>query len=121
LAKSEHYFDLTFDSAGRAKRVRLLRPKEFCERVVETKLSTALPKTFGEKKRGLFLPFAGSAINLIGFGEYRVVGHYECSSDEPVQSYLRGQPKLWVGKIASPPTVVKLTAASSRKPLGQQP
>ena len=68
-----------------------------------------LPEWNQENATMPYLIFAGgSALRLPGFGKYNIVAKYEFQSDHPVVEYIRGEPKLWFGRLRSDSVTLEL-------------
>lgn len=67
-----------------------------------------LPEFQKERLSNPYLVFHGEAFRLPGFGKYHVSAKYNFQSNHPVIDYIHGNPRLWFGKLQSPPIIVDL-------------
>ena len=99
--------ELSMDFEELSKSVVRIEPKQHYTRQFAVKVSSSLPSSYNDKRRGVFLWFSGSAIQLPNFGRYSVIAHYHCGPDHPVRRYLAGGPALWSGEVESKPVIIE--------------
>lgn len=99
--------EMSMDFEGLSKRVVLLRPGQAYSRRFDLQIASTLPPSYKESRKGLFLWFPGSTIELPHSGRYHAIGQYYCSPKHPVARYLSGNPRLWYGEAKSAPVIVE--------------
>lgn len=99
--------EMSMDFEGLSKRVVLLRPGQEYSRRFVLQIASTLPPSYKESRKGLFLWFPGSTIELPHSGRYCAIGQYYCSPKHPVARYLSGKPRLWYGEAKSAPVIVE--------------
>jgi hypothetical protein len=90
--------------------VVLLNPKDALIRHYVAKLVSSLPSEYENTGSGLYLLFSTAAIKLDGFGRYHISAEYDSMVDQPTGSFPIDNPRLWWGKVHSPPVVVEFRA-----------
>jgi hypothetical protein len=110
VAKLEHlrpHIERNLDLNTLARYVVLLNPNDSLTRHYVAKLVSSLPPEYEDNRKGLYLLFPTAAIKLGDFRRYDVGAEYDSMVDQPVGDTPIEDPKLWRGKVHSPPITLE--------------
>jgi hypothetical protein len=97
IAKFHPLTESDMDAEQWAKEAIILRPGQTYVRHMTIDVTDKVVPYDGKEKRGLFLVFPISALELPGLGQYRVTAIY----DSIGSYFLKFVPDLWQGKMSS--------------------
>lgn len=98
--------DGSIDFEAWSKEVVVVKARKTFSRRYDVKVASSLPPSYDDKRKGLFLWFDGSNIQLPAVGKYRVVAYYDCGPKHPVERFV---PDLWNGHLQSNAVIVEFT------------
>jgi hypothetical protein len=96
----------SIDFQALSKQTVRLAPKQVYKWSLTADFASSLPAFMKRKARGAYLVFPGFALELPGFGSYRVTTRYSSNEENPVNNFLHGA-KLWVGEAESAPVTLE--------------
>lgn len=100
----------TFDIEELIQYVVRLDPHDAVTRNYTARLVSSLPWGYDNAGMGVFLLCDGSAIRLPGFGSYAATSSYDEGAGDPLDQYVKEEPKLWAGEARSDPVFVSIKA-----------
>jgi hypothetical protein len=94
---------------GLAEQAVRVKPGAEIQRLLQAEVRSNLPSIYEETSEGIFLVLPGSAVRLLGTGDYEVRAVFHSSPNHPVNRYLPSGAHLWRGDVTSNPISITIS------------